>query len=112
MANNSTSEKQDVTTQELENYKIMWDSMCDVVKFYMSNLGELCMVMTRNYKPMYGILLKANFELKDVEILIDEKIHSYEDKMTTVEKRIMKIPVGSIMNFDVVKDKTDIPDKE
>jgi len=91
--------------QREEMWRALWGWIDDDVKFFVLRTGSMFRVMKRDYKGSVGELGACKFELKELELAVYEKTYNYVDGKNYFERKVLKIPGGTIMMLEYITER-------
>lgn len=85
-------------------WRTLWGWIPDEVKYYVLRVGSTIRVVKRDYKGSLGELGKVDFKLDEIELVVYEKSYNPMDGKYYYEKKVCKIPAGTIMMQEFILD--------
>ncbi|MEM4976653.1 MAG: hypothetical protein QXT64_04945 [Desulfurococcaceae archaeon] len=79
---------------------------------WLADIGSLYRVLRRDYQPVDGILVRANFELESIELAVVDTKTDWQTKAKTTEWKIVKIRPGSTVMFEKILDRREEGEEE
>ncbi len=98
--------KKEELLEECMMWRNIWGWIPSAVKYYASRTGTMVGLQVRNYHRFVGVLLETAWELKFLEVGIYEKVYDQNDGQYYFERKIVKLPVGQIVAFDWIAERT------
>lgn len=98
--------RKDELIEEVQMWRNIWGWVPSAVKYYVSRTGNTIGLQVRNYHRFMGVLLETHWELKYVEVGVYEKVYDQNDGQYYFERKIVKIPIGQIVAFDWIAERT------
>lgn len=98
--------KKEQLLQEAQMWRNIWGWIPSAIKYYVSRTGSTVGIQIRNYHRFLGVLLDTTWELKFVEVGVYEKIYDQNDGQYYFERKIVKLPIGQIVTWDWIKERT------
>jgi len=92
--------------EEVKTWRNIWGWIPSPIKYYISRTGNTIGLQVRNYHRFLGVLLETTWELKFIEIGVYEKVYDQNDGQYYFERKIVKIPIGQIVAFDWIAERT------
>jgi len=92
--------------EEVQTWRNIWGWIPSAIKYYVSRTGNTIGLTIRNYHRYLGVLLETQWELKNVEVGVYEKVYDQNDGQYYFERKIIKVPVGQIVAFDWIAERT------
>jgi len=72
------------------------------VKFWVERVYAPVIVVRRDMKPMVGLLLGAKFDLKELEVGIEDVEYDHRDQKYYMRRKHVVIPSASIFDVEFV----------
>lgn len=98
--------KKDELIEEVKMWRNIWGWVPSAIKYYVARTGNTVGLMVRNSHRFLGILLETHWELKYIEVGVYEKVYDQNDGQYYFERKIVKIPIGQIIAFDFIAERT------
>ena len=70
--------------------------------YLIRNLGQFFRVIKRNYTEIFGILEGIDFEVKNFSLICDVKNKAWDTGEIIHEKKVVTIPKGAVLFYEVV----------
>lgn len=91
--------------EECQMWRNIWGWVPPEVKYYLARTGQQIAVTMRNYKRYLGVLLDTHWTLDEIEIGTVDKVYDVVEDTTYIEKKILRVKVGSIMDLQWIKER-------
>lgn len=91
--------------KELERYKTFYENTPEEVRYFVERIGQLTRIVRRDLKDYVGILLGATFEIKTVEVGVEEEIKEYARGVKVFERKVIKIPFSNLADIEFIFDR-------
>ena len=92
--------------EECKMWRNIWAWVPSPVKYYVSRTGSMIGVSIRNYKRYVGPLLDTEWTLKGIEVGVYDRVYDQSDGQYYYERKIVKLPIGQIVAFDFIAERT------
>jgi hypothetical protein len=83
----------------------IWSWIPSAIKYYVSRTGSTIGVTIRNYRRFIGPLLETEWDLKGIEVGVYDKVYDQSEGKYFWERKIIKVPVGAIVQFDWIAER-------
>jgi len=90
---------------ECELWRRLWAWVPDEVKYYVARTGKLIGVTQRNYKRYLGFLLETHWDLRSIELGVEDKVYDTTSGKWYYEKKIIRIGVGSLIDIQWIEER-------
>ena len=95
---------------EVQMWRNIWGWTPSAIKYYVARTGSTIGVQVRNYHRTIGVLLDTKWILTHIDVGTYEKVYDQNDGQYYFERKIVQIPMGQIVAFDWIAERT--PEKE
>lgn len=81
----------------------VWDGMDDSTKWFLSNLGQMFGIVSRNYSRRVGILLSVVFEPKIIRFGTKERLYDPASETYVHETKVSSILFSNLLSWDIIE---------
>ena len=94
--------------EELDQLRNLWDWTDPRVRWHVARAGRDCVLVTRKFSRLYGVLGQVNFEPTQVEAtVVNREWHSSEGKSFDEVKQI-SIPYSMLSNLEILLEASEV----
>jgi len=90
---------------EVRTWRNLWTWVEEDSKYYLTKVGQMCRLTTRNYKGHLGRLLTPHFVLKELELEVVEREYNYDDGRYYIEAKTLRIPITQITHIEIISER-------
>lgn len=87
---------------EVEMWRRVWEWLPENVRFNTSKIGEVVRFVPRMGNAAFGQFLGATYELKEVEVGVEEASHDFIRGMKIVETKTVRMPLSNILQWQYI----------
>lgn len=98
--------------ERLSKLQFLFNNLDPSVKYWINNLFKLCRAVRRDYNPIVGVLVGVSFEVKEVDIWVEEDFKEYSKGLKVHERKIVKVKPTSLVQFDIIEHREEEPEKK
>lgn len=90
---------------ECEMWRHVWQWVPAAVRYYVAHTGQQMAITRRDYKRYLGILLGTTWELKKIEMGMNDKVFDPITGKYYFEKKIVQQGVGATIDLQWIKER-------
>jgi len=98
--------------RRLAMYEFIFQHIDPMTRYYLMSIGKLCRGVKRNFEPIYGVLYGIKFEVKELEIWVEERIRRWNEKTDLWERKTVTVPWSSLQYFEIIEESKEVPKEE
>lgn len=95
----------DELIKEVEKWRVQYTWMHEDLRSMLGNIGKVVRVITRSNTQRLGIMLQPQFELKSIEVGVNEKSYDPNVGEYFIERKTVIIPASGIAGFEVIAER-------
>lgn len=87
---------------EIRHWRNLWSWIEEDTKYYLTKVGSVCRIVTRNYTGYLGTFLQPHFTLKEFEIEVVKREYNYDDGEYYNENKVLRVPISQVTHIEFV----------
>jgi len=91
--------------EEAKMWRNIWQWIPTEVKYYVARTGQLVGITMRNYKRYMGKLLATYWDIKEVELGVEDVIYDVATGQRFFERKVIRTGMGGIIDFQIIYDR-------
>ena len=88
--------------EELTKFRNMWTWCQEEVQYWLTHTRYPCRVVRRDYQGFKGLLGTVHFELKSIDVDVEDEIYNYLKGTKTTEFKTVTIPINQLVDFEFI----------
>ena len=98
--------------EELTKFRNLWTWVEDTVRYWLTHTRYTVRAVRRDYQAFKGVLGSVHFELKSIDIDVEDENFDWLKGTKTIEWKTVNIPINQLVDFEFIHEEEVVPIKE
>lgn len=94
--------KREDIEKELEQFRNLWTWMDEELRAFLCHIRYPVILVRRDYKKVQGLMGAPHFELKSLDVDVQEEVINYTKGQLTIETKTVTIPINQLVDYEFI----------
>lgn len=94
--------KRDDIEKELLLFRNIWTWVDEEARAWLCHIRQPVNLVRRDYKILKGVLGSPHFDIKSVDVDVEEEITNYHKGTLTIEVKTVTIPINQLVDYEFI----------